>query len=204
MRIWLWLSFLAVLPAYPQQAVSYRDPGGRFVVQIPPGWTAQSLNSDAVAFSGGAAYATLMVLAGDNSQSAIDGIARQTGSQWRGLAEARRGEVTMAGRNGSYVTYGGINPRGVDSFLQLMAVADRGSVYLLMTSAPKSDYARLRTGFDQIQRSLTIQAAVAAAPPSAVPPAPAQAPVAAGKAAAAPPTAAGGKPNYYRMKKASV
>jgi hypothetical protein len=189
------LLFLAALPLLAQP-VPYRDPQGRFSIQAPAGWTAAALNNDAVNFSAGSGYLTLMVMSGDNPQAAIDSVSRQTGAQWRNFAEARRGEVRMAGRSGSYVTYSGTSPRGADSYLQIMAVADRGSVYVLMAAAPKTDYARLSPGFEQIEQSLTISAHAVA--PVAPTPAPAPAPP------VAPQAKATGKPTYYRMKKASV
>ena len=201
--------FLAAFCLYSQSA--YRDPQGRFTAQAPPGWSATALGPDAVSFSSGTAYAILTVVRGDDPHAAIESTARQTSAQWRNLSEARRGDVRFAGRPGWYVTYSGTNPRGADCYLELIAVADHGDVYLLMMSAAKTDFSRVKPAFDEIEQSVTIQARVQSpipAPAGAVSPARPSKPEAAPQpspAPTSPPAAAqNAKPNYYRMKKASV
>jgi len=209
------LIFVLILTAVilrAQPAATYKDPGGRFALQQPAGWKATQLNRDAVQFASAMAYATVMVLPGPDPALFLNAIGKQAGGQWRGFAEARRGDVQLAGHTGPYVTYAGTNPSGADAYLQLMAVSERGSTYLLMFSAPKAEFTRLKAAFDQIEQSLQL---IAPADTSDLPPAPAGAvkpPPRAPAAAPAPPQAAasarGAAPttnaNYYRMKKVSI
>jgi hypothetical protein len=171
-----------------QGASTFNDPQGRFSVQAPAGWTATALNSDAVQLSSGASYVTVLVLPNGDPAAAIDAIARQTAGQWRGFAEARRGDTRLSGLAGKYVTYAGLNPRGVDSYLEMLAVSRAGNTYLLMMAAPKAQFAGVKTALDQIERSFTLAAGAAGAP-AAAPPAPAGA-IASGRPASPPPAPA--------------
>ena len=196
-----------LVSAIGQRAPSYHDPAGRYTLQIPQGWNTTQMNGDAVQFASGAAYITMLVLPGVDPVSMMNSIGTQTGKQWKNFAQARRGDVTFGGLNGQYVVYSGINPMGADSYLQMQAVTDGSATYLLMTSAPKADFTRLKTEFDQIEHSFTLTAA--AMPADAMPPAPYGA-IGTSKSAAPPPsppapmasakssTSGGG--NLYRMK----
>ena len=142
--------------SFAQQAGTFNDPQGRFSLAVPAGWKAAPLNADAVQLSNGGAYVTAMVLAGSDANMFIDAIGRQAGGQWRGFAQARRGETRLAGRAGVYAVYAGTNPAGVPAYLELMAAADGGRTFLLMVSAPQADFARLKPAFDRIEQSLQI------------------------------------------------
>ena len=193
---------------------NFRDPQGRYTVETPSGWKASQLNGDAVQLTSAPAYVTVMVLPGSDAGMLMDSIARQTGGQWRGFAEAQRGEVKLAGRGGRYVTYAGTNPAGAAAYLEMMAVSDRGSTYLLMISAPQGLFGGFQGAFDQIEKSFTLtgrvlsSAAAVPAPAGAVKAA-APAGVARAPAAASTTTAvAAGKAaegaGYYRMKRVKV
>ena len=188
MRIRAALSIALVLCAAgrapAQGASTFNDPQGRFSVQVPASWTATQLNSDAVQLSSGAGYATVLVLPNGDPAAAIDAIARQTAGQWRGFAEARRGDTRLSGLAGKYVTYAGLNPRGVDSYLEMLAVYRGGNTYLLMMAAPKAQFAAVKTALDQIERSFTLAAGAAGAPAPS-PPSPAGA-IAQGRPASTP------------------
>jgi hypothetical protein len=177
-------------------AATFNDPQGRYTLEAPAGWKATQLNSDAVQLMNAPAYVTVMVLPGADAGMNLDSIAKQTVGQWRGFAEAQRGETRLAGRTGRYVTYAGTNPAGADAFLEVMAIADRGSTYLLMVSAPKTQFSSFQGAFDRIEKSLTLTTRTT---PSA---APRPAPAVTKTAPAAP--AATGDTGYYRMKKATV
>jgi hypothetical protein len=159
-----------LVPAIGQRAASYHDPAGRYTLQIPQGWNTTQMNSDAVQFASGAAYITMLVLPGADPVSMMNSIGTQTGKQWKNFAQARRGDANFGGRAGQYVVYSGINPMGADSYLQMLAVTEGSATYLLMTSAPKPDFTRLKSEFDQIEQSFTLTAA--AKPADALPPAP--------------------------------
>ncbi len=152
-------------------APNYRDPQGRFTLRIPQGWNTVQINNDAVQFSSGAAYVTLLSLPGTDPALTIGAVGTATGKQWKNFAEMRRGAVNFGERTGQYVTYSGINPTGSDSYIQLLDVTDGSLNYLLMTSAPRADFTRLKSAFDQIEQSFRLTAS--AKVPDAGPQAPA-------------------------------
>ncbi len=196
-----------------QRPAVFNDPQGRFAIQAPAGWKATALNSDAVQLANGAAYVTLMVLPGGDPAIFLGAIARQTGGQWKGFREAHRGAAQFAGRSGQYATYQGTNPAGADAYLEMMAVSDQGSTYLLMISAPAAEFGRFQGAFDQIEKSFTLTARASKVPPPVPAGATAGSRAGAPAQAPAPPvpppvsTTASTTPanaGYYRMKKVSI
>ena len=99
-----YLFWFAAMPAAAQRPSTYRDPQGRFSLELPAGFTATQLNNDAVQFANGAAYVTAMVVPGGDPGVMFDGIARQTGGQWRNFTAVRRGEAHFGGHTGQYRT----------------------------------------------------------------------------------------------------
>ncbi len=198
-----------------QAQPSYRDPLGRFTLRIPPGWKTVQMNNDAVQFSSGAAYATLLTLPSSDPDLMLNSIATATGKQWKNFAEARRGNANFGGRSGKYATYSGINPMGSDSYFELLGASDGSLTYLLMMSAPKADFTRMKGAFDQIEQSFALTASAKA--PAGPPPAPAgaidtaqprQGMVSAQRPSVpAPPASQSAVPaggNFYRMKLARI
>jgi hypothetical protein len=136
---------------------SYTDPKGRFTLKVPPGWTTTPLNADAVAFGSGNAFATVMLFPGNNDPPGmLRGVSQQTASQWKNFTETSRGVTKFGGLTGPYITYSGANPNGLDSILRMLAVTDGASTYLLLITAPKTEHARARAGFDQIEQSVAL------------------------------------------------
>jgi hypothetical protein len=202
------------IPAAAQSGSAYRDVQGRYTLRIPSGWSTVQMNSDAVQFNSGAAFVTMLVLPGTDIDMMLNTIGTSTGQQWKNFTEARRGDAKFGGRTGKYVTYSGVNPMGADSFFQMLSIADGQVLYLLMTSAPKAEFTRMKGAFDQIEQSFTLTPAgkgTDALPPapagaiegpksqSAMPPAPNPSP-----SRLAAPTAGTGGGNVYRMKKVRI
>jgi hypothetical protein len=210
------LILCCVAYAKAQQPATFHDPSGRFTMQLPAGWKSVQMNADAVQWSSGAAYVTALVLPGNDADLMVKAVGQQTAKQWKGFAEASGGPMQLAGREGRYATYRGTNPMGTEAYLELMAVNHEGNTYLLMISAPVAEFGRLKTAFDQMEKSFTLTMPSASGAPvhdepppipsgagtahrPATPPQPSQpfAPPATTKAAP-------GNPGYYRMKKATL
>ena len=136
----------------------YRDPNGRFTVLVPTGWSETQLNPNALQLAFGSTYVTLMVLPGADAESNMRMMAGQMSGQWRNWSQLRQGPVVFGGRAGTSLTFSGLNPKGVDSHLQLIAAADSARTDLLMTSAPNSVFLRLRPSLNVIEQSVTIAA----------------------------------------------
>jgi hypothetical protein len=196
-----------LIPALAQRPVDYRDPRGRFTLQLPQGWNTTQMNSDAVQFAALPAFVTILVLPSSDPGTMMSAMAKQTGTQWRNFAEAARGAANLGGRTGPSFTYSGTNPMGADANLQMLGVTDGSSTYVLMISAPKADFQRLKNTFTQMVQSFTLTAGATetsksgrspVAPQPSTPPAPPQPPPASKSSASLPTTTTGG--NVYRMK----
>lgn len=211
----------ALLLAFPQCTTAqtssaagdpgYRDPQGRFTLRIPKGWNASQLNNDVVQFFSGTLNVTMLTVSGSDPNLSINAIGTQTGQQWKNFKEIRQTTVPFGGQAGQYATYSGLNPKGVDSYFELLGTTDGTFTYLLMTSVPKADAARLKTAFSQIQGSFQMtsrpstQAAAATSQPGANAPVPPplqsmpQPPAASAPAAqgSLPKTSSGGGNVYY-------
>jgi hypothetical protein len=197
-----WLTVSLAVAAWGQQ--NYSDPRGRFTVKVPAGWTTTPMNTDAVMFGSGNAFASVMIFPGADAAGMLRSISQQYGTQWKNFAEARRGDTRFAGHTGPYITFSGVSPKGLDSYLQMLAVTDGASVYMLTSSAPKAEYGKARTGFEQIEQSFAIAAGKApSAPPAPAMAAPAPSGATNQQPQAARPAASGGG-NYYRMKRVAV
>lgn len=204
--------FLAIAAGQPKEAAaqSYKDPKGRLTLQVPAGWNKIQMNDDGVQFNNAGAFVTMLVLPGSDVDLTLGSMGTSTGKIWKNFTEERRGDATFGGLPAKYVTYSGLSPLGMDSYIQLLAATDRQSIYVLMTQASKSDFTRRKAIFDGIERSFTLTgAATASGPPptpagvtSAVKPppaAPTAAPPPRGAARALPSNGA-----VYRMKLARI
>lgn len=134
----------------------YRDPGGRFTALLPAGWSSTQLNASAVQFSSESTYVTLMVLPGTDATSHLRRMASQVGAQWKNWTSVRQGDTVFGGRPGTFTTFSGLNPKGSDSYLQLIAAADSTNTYLLMTSSSKNDFLRLKAALNAIEKSVAL------------------------------------------------
>lgn len=182
------------------RAAGYQDPQGRFALQVPDGWSTAPLNGDAVQFASGNCYLTVMVFAGADPQTLMQGIARQTGSQWRRFAEVRRDSLDLGGRPGKAWTFEGVNPQGREAQLRLLGSADGPRTVLMMISAAKTELQAKAPDLERMRASFRFQGRAQAPAPA---PAPASAPAAAQAAARIPPPAApapAAGPGIYRMR----
>jgi hypothetical protein len=172
LRLAVAAGFLAIAAGQPKEPVpqSYKDPKSRLTLQIPAGWNKIQMNDDGVQFNNAGAFVSMLVLPGSDVDLTLASMGSSTGKIWKNFTEERRGDATFGGLPAKYVTYSGLSPIGMDSYIQLLAATDRQSTYVLMTQASKSDFARRKAIFDSIERSFTL---LGAANAPASPPAPA-------------------------------
>jgi hypothetical protein len=153
------MAVLVCATSIKQKHAEYSDPRGRFSLNPPGGWTMTQLNEDAVHFSQGNAYVTVMVFPGGmDPTAAIENVALQAGKQWGGFSQAGKGHVSVGGQPGVYAVFSGNNPRGIPSFLVLTAAGRADHTFFLMMSVPQAEYERAKVAFDQFQQGLKIAA----------------------------------------------
>jgi hypothetical protein len=127
------------------QTTVYRDPGGRFTLQLPATCSTFSPNGDMLQVSCGDGTLNLLQTGpGGPAGPALQNVERQYAGQW---ADFRRitGGASNDGRS-VYATYTGRNPKGLNASLSLTAF-DNG--WVMMASAPQSSPSS-RTLLDRI------------------------------------------------------
>lgn len=158
------LSALAGQPASAQHG--FADPQGRFSVQFPNGWTANSPGPDAVSLANNNASVTVMIWGQGDPATAISQLLDQYQSQWANFLEIKRGDISLGGQPGSYIFASGRNPKGVAGFLKLAAVASNDGTLVVIESTPQAGYATLKPSLEQIERGIALGSG--GAPPSGV------------------------------------
>ena len=173
-KVQVWLLALtvclfAMCAAFAQtnSGTTYWDPQRRFNVRVPAGWTAEALGDTGAKVSHGSAYANVLVMEGGSKPADILAqLARQIGAQWSPFDELQRGDGTLSGHPAAFVFYSGVNPRGVQSFLKLVALATDRATYVLLMSAAQHEFTALKATLDQIEQSFTPGDASAAVTPA--------------------------------------
>jgi hypothetical protein len=171
-QVWLlaltvfWFAICAAF-AQSNSGTTYWDPQRRFNVRVPAGWTAEALGESGAKVSRGSAYANVLVMEGGSKPAdMLAQLARQIGAQWSNFAEVQRGDGTLSGHPAAFVFYSGVNPRGVPSFLKLVALATDQATYVLLMSAAQNEFTALKAALDQIEQSFTPGEASAAVTPA--------------------------------------
>jgi hypothetical protein len=155
------LSSLAAQPASGQHG--FADPQGRFSLQYPTGWTANSPGPDAVSLVNKDASVTVMIWGQGDPATALSQLLDQYQSQWASFLEIKRGDISLGGQPGSYIFASGRNPKGTAGFLKLAAVASDGGTLVLLESTPQAGYATLKPTLEQIERGIVLGSPGAAA-----------------------------------------
>lgn len=147
---------LSLAAAALQAQNRYNDPGGRFSLSPPAGWTVNALNPDAVSLLRKDASVTVMIAGHEDPDATLAGLLQQYQSQWTSFQEIKRGDITVGGRAGNYVFASGKNPKGADAFLKLAAIASDAGTVVLLESTPQAGYAALKPVLEQIEQGVTL------------------------------------------------
>ncbi|MDM0070507.1 hypothetical protein [Variovorax sp. J31P207] len=147
---------LAAVPLVHAQT-TYTDPdGGRYALQVPPGWRVEA-QSGGVSFLKGPAYASVMKVSGRGApKGLVEAIGQKFPSQWPRFAGTSSGDALFGGKPGAYAWFTGVNPRGTEAVLKIVATVDGETGYVLMISAPRSDFATYKGDLEQIEASFRV------------------------------------------------
>jgi len=123
-------------------AGAYDDPGGRFRIALPPGWSAEPFpGGQGAVLSRGDASLSVMVLPGSSTAAEhLESILRQVRAQWKEPAETRRGEGKAGGRTAPLVEIAGVDPKGAKARARLLALVEGGTGFVLLLSAPAASF----------------------------------------------------------------
>jgi PDZ domain-containing protein len=143
-------------PASEPSALTYRDPGGRFVITAPAGWKIRPLG-DSVQIVRGDVYSSVLIFDHTSDVSALlDQLGQNMGKKWRRFDPLGRGESTLAGQKASTASFSGENAQGQPAILQLSAVSSNNTAYVLVIGAPKSDLPKVQETLTKIEHSFSL------------------------------------------------
>jgi len=149
----------AWVPAFGQefQGSPYRDPQGRFSFVIPLGWTASPLG-DSVETKHGDSVITILVSEGRQEPRALLlSLGGQIARQWRDFRDTETVNVTtLAGQPAVSGVFAGVNPKGVDSLLNIMTTTNGARSFALIMSVPTSQSLMGMGAFLGVELSFTI------------------------------------------------
>ena len=143
-------ALLAGAPALHPQP-TYTNPQQRYPLQVPPGWRAEP-QGGGVSLLNGPAYASVMRVPGKGApRSLVEALAQRFPSQWQNFAGSSAGDAQFGGRPGAYGWFTGINPRGAEAVLKVVATVDGDSGYAMMISAPRADFPKYKLDLERIE-----------------------------------------------------
>ena len=124
-----------------------------FTILLPDGWESNN-QAAGITISKGQASIAVMVIPGSGApDDLIAVVAPQMAKQWRTFNEGKHSGCTVAGIHGACTWYSGINPKGVDTEMKVVALAQQGNGYLLFIESPRQnpafarDLARIEQSF---------------------------------------------------------
>ena len=129
----------------------YRDPGGRFSIDLPQGWSS-SPSPNGIYFISGNAYA----LATFVPSGGVNAFTDQFGKQWSNYRRLQTGEAMVAGKPGTFAVYAGTPPKGGDSVMKAISTQAGNDALVLIFSAPAAEWGARKSAFEQMERGLRV------------------------------------------------
>ncbi|MDM0021096.1 hypothetical protein [Variovorax saccharolyticus] len=149
---------LAVVPLAHAQS-TYTDPDGRYSLQVPPGWRVEP-QGGGVSLLKGPAYASLMKVGGRGApKGLVEALGQKFPSQWQRFTGTSAGEVQFGGRPGAYAWFTGVDPRGTEAVLKIVATVEGETGYAMMSAAPRSDFPAYKADLEKIEAGFRLTGA---------------------------------------------
>lgn len=136
----------------------YRDPGGRFTVEVPPGWTSKS--ESGVAFlSGGSLSVVISVVVGGGANPAlVERLIDQFQKQWGNPRITGVGPHTASGAPGFWTMYEGNDPKWGRYVLRAVSATAGNDAVLLSFACAASEWPKRKAEAEAIESSLVMGA----------------------------------------------
>ena len=153
----LTLLMLAGVSVFAQPRL-HRDPGGRFSVPIPTGWTATPAGESVVLTAGGA-YTLITVIEGGGAEPRrVAQFTDQFGRQWTEYKRIQTGAATLGGRTGAFALYSGKNPKGVDAIVKAISAPAGSAAHVVVFSCPVAEWDQRKAAMETIERGFAFGA----------------------------------------------
>ncbi|HLJ54767.1 MAG TPA: hypothetical protein VKT77_06970, partial [Chthonomonadaceae bacterium] len=151
---------LASATARTAVAAQARKASAPYTFEVPAGWSATSLGDGGTIVARGDAYVRLVrVAGGGKDELLVKRVVDQIGEQWTQFKQDERGSAKLAGSDGIYLFLSGVNPKGVESTLRIVAAPFGDDAYMLIMAAPTRDFLNLKDAFKQIEHTFALSSA---------------------------------------------
>ncbi|SPF55465.1 exported hypothetical protein [Candidatus Sulfopaludibacter sp. SbA4] len=157
---------LLLLGAAASAQTTYRDPSGRFTVQVPAGWQAAQApdRPDTATISRGKASVNLSVGATQDTspKDALSSYERGISQNCPGFQGLERSAFTMAGLPTASLKFSCADPREGQVTMSVAMATRSGELVFFFAQAPSSQYDASKRDFDAIRDSLRLSSGGAA------------------------------------------
>lgn len=133
----------------------YRDPSGRFSINVPGGWRAASQNGGVLVTRGNATAVISPFGGAYSGDQIVSTLGQQYASQWTNLQLIDQGQFMLAGAPAAYVMLSGTSPRGVPSLLRIAGVVRGNEGYAVIITAPLTEFQNASGSLQSIEASLS-------------------------------------------------
>jgi hypothetical protein len=155
----LFMVLLLAVASLVQAQSNYTDAERSYKLHVPPGWQIET-QPGGVSLIKGQAYASVWKVSGRGApKGLVEALSRKIASQWKHFEGASSGNSQLGGKPGAYAWYTGVDPRGVDAVLKVVAVVDGEFGYALFVSAPRSNFDTFKGDFDKIEAGFELTGA---------------------------------------------
>ena len=151
-----------VLPAF---GATFRDPHGKYTLDVPKGWTAMAMDGgDAIVTSQSAYVRVVNVPGGGKDIDVVKRTISQVGAQWQNFKQTSSDSATLSGQRGIGVFFTGVNPKGVAAIMRIVAAPFGEDAFMLIMSAPNADFVKVQDALKQIEAGFTAGTGAKSAP----------------------------------------
>ncbi len=140
----------------PSGSGTYRDPGGRYSLTVPGGWSAEpQAKTGALQLSSGPNWAMLLAGSGGEPREVNHQLIQQIQAQFTGFQLLNEGELKVNGHPSHGTNATGINPKGERvSVLVLTISAGNGHFLTVISSSPNDQAKTVNATIMQMAQSI--------------------------------------------------
>lgn len=133
----------------------YRDPQGRYEIELAPGWRAESVGNGAVAISQGESSIFISPFNGTrDGRQVVAQLTQQLQPQFKNWQALNQNTAEVDGRRATIARFSGISPKGTSTHLSLVGVdGQKGAAYGFIISLPNAVYEQQRSSVDEMLSS---------------------------------------------------
>jgi len=157
---------LSLLIANTFAAGVYRDPQGRFSLDVPSGWSGGAAGGMTRFVSGNAYTLIHFIDGGAADPRRVVQFTEQFGQQWRNYRRVQNGNAQLGGLRGGFAIYSGTNPKGVEAIVKAVSVPLGQDAIVVLSSCPTSEWFAKKQDIESFERSFSASSRAPASEPA--------------------------------------